>query len=212
MKRGRALLAGTALAALLGPVLPADAQEAAVWRLDISQPLTYHIGEASPDLGVTEDDRTLALWALEAWGSLAEPPVSFEPAAADEALIRIVWVPAVGGVYGEMRARQVAGRRGADVFIRPDTDALGPDIAQVARRDPLFRDTVVYLTCVHEMGHAFGLAHTRAFADIMYSFQWGGDFVDYFGRFREQLTDWGSIRSANPFSDGDRTAFETLYP
>jgi hypothetical protein len=204
----RALLLG--LVVLGGPAALC-AQEGA-WRLDLTEPVTYFIADGSSDSGTQARDRTLAVWALEAWGARALPPVTFTPGPEGSAVIRIYWVPAGGGLYGEMRARRIGMRRGADIFVRPDMEGLGADIAEMARRDPLFRDTVVYLTCVHELGHAFGLIHTAAFADIMYSFQHGGDFVAYFRRFRDQLTEWKDIPRASPFSGGDRAAFRELYP
>jgi hypothetical protein len=194
----------------LATARPARAQE--VWRLEVLEPITYYIAEATPGTGVREEDRTLARWALEAWGAQASPPIRFEPGDRGAATIRIFWAPPVGGAYGQMRARRIEGRRGADIFVRPDTESLGTEVARAARSDPLFRDAVVYLTCVHELGHAFGLGHTQAFADIMYSFQWGGDVVAYFKRFRDQLDDQASIPAADPFSRGDRAAFRALYP
>jgi hypothetical protein len=206
---GGVLLAAACLAAA-GPV-PSHGQQA-VWRLDRSEPITYFIAEGSADSGFKEEDRTLAEWAMEAWGRQTDPPLNLVPGPEATATIRVYWVPAGAGLYGEMRGRMVDGRLAADVFIHPDTEGLGADIAQRARLDPLFRDAVVYLTCVHELGHAFGLAHTSAFADIMYSFQYGGDFVAYFMRFRDQLDAWDDIANASPFSLADGEAFRALYP
>ena len=213
MARLRILWVGalTLAAGTLGAPIAAYSQQDD-WRLDTSEPITYFIAEGPPESGFKEGDRTLAKWALEAWGRQADPPVDLVPGPAESATIRIYWVPAGTGLYGEMRGRVVEGRRAADVFVHPDTDALGPDIGGRARQDPLFRDTVVYLTCVHELGHAFGLRHTSAFADIMYSFQYGGDFVAYFMRFRQQLEAWNDIERASPFSTADSGAFGALYP
>jgi hypothetical protein len=156
----------------------------------------------------------LAEWAIQAWAREVEPALQLQPAPEATATIRIYWVPPVGGLYGEMRRRVIDQRAAADVFVLPDTDGLGSLIAAAAKADPLYRDTntIVYLTCVHELGHAFGLDHTSAFADIMYSFQYGGDIVAYFRRFREKVRSRGDIRSASPFSPGDVRALRVLYP
>jgi hypothetical protein len=193
------------------PLASACAQQPPRHQLDASEPIGYFIGHGSTGSGWREGDHELARAALDAWAALADPPLRLVPAPEAEAVVRVYWVPAAGGLYGEMRARTVAGRPAADVFVLPDTDGLGADIAAVARSDSLFRDTIVYLTCVHELGHAFGLAHTAAFADIMYSFQFGGDFVRYFMRFRDRLRSRADIRTTSPFSAGDAAAFRALY-
>jgi hypothetical protein len=180
-------------------------------RLDVSRPLTYFVAEGSPGSGFEEADRSLAEWALAAWGAQADPPLELRPGPEATATIRVYWIPAGAGLYGEMRGRIVDGRPAADVFVHPDTDGLGAAIAERARQDPLFRDAVVYLTCVHELGHAFGMSHTGSFADIMYSFQYGGDFVAYFMRFRQKLRERGDIERASPFSAADVETFRALY-
>jgi predicted Zn-dependent protease len=80
----------------------------------------------------------------------------------------------------------------------------------LAKRDPLFRDTVVYLTCLHESGHALGLPHTAQFADIMYSFGFGGDIVEYFGRYRRELSSRQRIQDHSGISPADREKLAAL--
>jgi hypothetical protein len=46
----------------------------------------------------------------------------------------------------------------------------------------------------------------------MYSFQYGGDFVAYFMRFRQQIEAWDDIGRASPFSAADAGTFRFLYP
>jgi hypothetical protein len=177
--------------------------------------VTYHIAAGEPGSGYRPSDGVLAEWALEAWARQSDPPLTLEAAPADQASIRVHWVASIRvhwvradeGLYGEARVGVIDGRPVADVYIRADIMGLGPDIELEAERDPLFRDAIVYLTCVHEIGHAFGLRHTASFADIMYTFQFGGDFVEYFQRFRRQVDGWEDIRTASPFSPADTKAF-----
>jgi matrixin len=202
-----AMLCWTAVAA----VAPAVAQRSgALGPLDDGR-VSYFI--APPDDAQSRPgDAELALWALEAWQRAANGTLSFEPAASEgEALVRVYWAAAAGGQYGEMRALDVDGRRGAAVFIRPDTSALGDDIATRARLDALFRDTIVYLTCLHELGHALGLVHTDDFADVMYFFGFGGDIPEFFDRYRRELQKRNDIRAVSGLSAGDHAQLRALY-
>ena len=149
--------------------------------------LTYFIADSSGSSGVRPADRELASWAVAAWQRNAPKGLRLEPAAESDALIRVYWTESGDGRYGEMQPLNVHGKRGAAVFIQPDVGALDQAIARRAATDDLLRDTVVYLTCLHEFGHALGLAHTRDFRDIMYFFGFGGDIVEYFDRYRRQL-------------------------
>ena len=180
--------------------------------LDASGRVTYFIEDGEPGSTYTPADRDLARWALEAWARASNGRLRFEPSPRADALVQVHWVPAGGGQYGEMRPMRVGGRRGAAVYIRPDTNGLGPDIAAAAKKDPLLRDTIVYLTCVHEIGHALGLPHTDDFRDIMYYFGFGGDIPLFFSRYRVGLRTRGDIAGTHGLSEADIERLRTLYP
>jgi hypothetical protein len=193
---------GAARAQTLAPLGP----------LDRDGLVTYFIAPLPADVAIRPGDADLALWALESWQRAAKGALKFVRSTSEgEALVRVYWAPAAGGQYGEMRALEVDGRRGAAVFIRPDTTVLGEDIAARAQLDALFRDTIVYLTCLHELGHALGLAHTADFADVMYFFGFGGDITEFFARYRRTLGERHDIRASSGLSAGDLAQLEDLY-
>ena len=179
--------------------------------LDASAPIGIFIADGDPRERYKPADRQLAQWAFDAWQRGAGPALRLAPAPEASARVRLYWAGPQSGLYGEMRALRVDGQPGAAVYIRPDTTALGPDIDALATSDALFRDTVVYLTCVHELGHAFGLQHTADFRDIMYSFQYGGDFVEYFSRYRRQLKTRNDIARVSGMSEADLATVRRLY-
>lgn len=200
-----AALLPAALAARAQPLLP-------LGPLDDGGAVAYFIDEPSADVQARPEDVELAVWALESWERAAGGALKLVRTAVEqEALVRVYWVPAAGGQYGEMRSLDVGGRRGAAVYIRPDTAALGAEIATAARVDVLFRDTVVYLTCLHELGHALGLVHTADFEDVMYFFGFGGDIPEFFGRYRRTLEERDDIRGSSGLSAGDLEQLEALY-
>jgi hypothetical protein len=174
--------------------------------------IPYFIAEGSKRaVGYRPGDRELARWALQAWQRSAGSGLQFEPASESAALIRLYWAEPGGGEYGETQPLLVNGKRGAAVFIRPDMESLGSDIARRTREDDLLRESIVYLTCLHEFGHALGLDHTRDFADIMYFFGYGGDITAYFGRYRTQIHARSDIASASGLSDGDVQRIRAIY-
>jgi hypothetical protein len=180
--------------------------------LDASQPIPFFIADGTGRAGFRSADRELAEWAMAAWQRNAGTALRLDAAPESAALVRLYWANPREGQYGEMRPLIVQGRNGAAVYIRPDMDGLGPDIAQRASTDELLRDSIVYLTCLHELGHALGLAHTASFADIMYFFGYGGDIVEYFTRYRRQLRSRADIARVSGLSDADIKRLRTLYP
>ena len=116
-------------------------------------------------------DPQLARWAFAAWETASNGRLHLvETKDRDSAEIQVVWAKSSNGLYGEVVGKV------ATIVLPPE-----------GMKDPLLRETIVYLTCLHESGHALGLAHTANFDDIMYSFQYGGNIDEYFGRYRRKL-------------------------
>ena len=170
--------------------------------LPAAEEYTYWIEPCPPETarttGCQAGDPELGRWALEAWQREASGAIVFKKSATEEhARFRMHWVNGSSGLYGETEPTMVDGRRGANIYVLP---SVAPGA------DALLRDAIVYLTCLHESGHALGLVHTAAFADIMYSFQYGGDIPAYFGRYRVLLKARADIAAHSGISDADRVA------
>jgi hypothetical protein len=164
---------------------------------------SWWIEDCTPALarssGCEAGDPELGRWALEAWQRESGGAIVLKKSPGEEhARLRIHWTNGTAQLYGETQPFMADGKRGANIYVLP---SVAPGA------DHLLRDAIVYLTCLHESGHAFGLPHTRSFPDIMYSFQYGGDITAYFGRYRDLLKSRSDIAAHSGISDSDRAAF-----
>ena len=150
----------------------------------------------NPATRCKDGDTDLAKWALEAWERVSDGKLHFIESERSKAAFRMVWALPARGVYGETVPIEVDGVRGAQMNLRVEDGFT---------KDKLLHDTIVYLTCVHESGHALGMPHTSDFDTIMYSFQFGGDIDEYFGRYRRKLTSHEDVRKYTGISPADRT-------
>jgi hypothetical protein len=169
----------------------------------------YYITDGKGIAGYESGDRELAVFALDAWARESGGRVRFTPAKSEaDALLLVRWVAAGEGRFGET---QRIGKEGAAVFISPVVSSMGEPFASRAASDRLFRDTIVYLTCVHEIGHSLGLQHTSNFEDIMYYFGYGGDLVAYFLRYRDKLQSRADIPKFSGLSPNDIAVLKRLH-
>ena len=145
-------------------------------------------------------DKALATWTRAADGRFTLQTVS----SRDAAQIRIQFAQA-DGIYGEAAPR-----------VDRSTGYIGSAevvLAEIGGGDALERRIILYLTALHEVGHALGLPHTDAFDDIMYSFRRPDDGERYFGAYRRKLRssdDIGTDR-ATGLSPADVAALRSLY-
>lgn len=182
------------------PILCCCALQAAEDYTFWVDPCTKEAAQAS---GCHAGDPELGAWAFEAWQRESGGLIAVKKSATEaHARIRIRWANGSMSLYGETQPVMVDGKQGAVIYVLPETEA---------RSDQLLRDAILYLTCLHESGHALGLKHTDQFADIMYSFTYGGDLVEYFARYRRLLKTRADIPAHSGISDADREALRALF-
>ena len=79
--------------------------------------------------------------------------------------------------------------------------------------DALDRQIVVYLTALHELGHAIGLSHSADINDIMFVFRLPGDGERFFGAYRKRLRSFDDVGAtrATGLSAEDVRLLRSLY-
>jgi hypothetical protein len=143
--------------------------------------------------------------AMKTWTDAAAGRFTLRKAAkADDAALRVRFVSS-DALFGEARPR-VDPRIGAIVAAEV---AINADVAG----DALQQRLIVYLTALHELGHALGLPHTDEFDTIMYSFRRPDDGARYFGAYRQRLRSVDDIGSpaATGLAAADIAALRALY-
>jgi len=155
--------------------------------------------------GAPSGGDALVVRAMTTWTAAADGRFRLERSAARESSAIRVHFFTRDWRYGMTQARPdpVTGLlTEAEVVVAADADG-----------DALDHQIVVYLTALHELGHAIGLSHSSDINDIMYLFRLPGDGERFFGAYRRRLRSADDIGSpsAPGLSAEDIRLLRSLY-
>jgi hypothetical protein len=174
-----------------------------------TSPARWPAGRAVPfwiqKEGARERNRELVRLALANWQAASDGLLRFEE--SEEFLPEGLHIYFAGSFPDFGAAKSVVDPetgeiRSADVIVV--SDPMG---------DRLQRDLVVYLTALHELGHALGLRHSEQRGEIMYGFHGPPDADWTFRAYRRKLRSLADIGSprASGITGADRQAIRALY-
>lgn len=143
--------------------------------------------------------------ALEVWTTAAQGRVELRRVTSREAAAVLVRFASNETDFGE--TLPLADSR-TGLLVRAEVT-----LANDLRGDRLSQQVALYLTALHEIGHALGLAHQPDFASIMYRFRSPADGERFFNRYRVKLKSADAIGTpaATGLADGDIQALQALY-
>lgn len=202
------LLPGAAILVALSVAGSAQAPPTLV-PLGTERVIPYYIADGIPKFGSRPGDNELATWAFDEWQRAAGGAFRLEPITQEGmALIRLYWHRQTNRQYGQMRSHVGSlWRRQAILYVRPDSHSRHKTLGPAAAKDPLLRDTIVYMTCLHEIGHALGLGHTAVESDVMRT----EGSSENFDRYRQQLKTRADMAKVSWLSDADTARIRKLY-
>ena len=135
--------------------------------LDPTGRISYFIADEIPHSGYRPGDDDLATWALQEWERASHGTIHFERTLDEaESLLRLFFLNPGPAKIGTSQRFMSMRRVRAMVTVRANVEVLVEPLGTLVKKDSLLRDTIVYLTCLHEIGHALGLPHSSSQDDV----------------------------------------------